>query len=125
VNPVRNPGVPTGSLSLYYNTGTYEIFSGPQPSTSDYRVKENIRQLDDTINVDNLNPLKYYNTVFNREEIGLIAHELQEIYPFLVTGEKNGDELQSIHYNSLIGILVKELQDLKPRLEKLEKRLDL
>ena len=82
-------------------------------------------KLDDTINVDSLNPLKYYNTVFNRDEIGLIAHELQEIYPFLVTGEKDGDELQSIHYNSLIGILVKELQDLKPRLEKLEKRFNL
>ena len=126
VSPVTTyTSVPSTASNLYYNRTTYEIFAGPSPSSSDYRVKDNIMKLDDTINVDSLNPLKYYNTVFNREEIGLIAHELQEIYPFLVTGEKDGHELQTINYNSLIGILVKELQDLKPRLEKLEKRFNL
>ena len=100
VTPVTNyTTMPSNSNSLYYNNTTYEIFTGPSSGTSDYRVKENIMKLDDTINVDRLNPLKYYNTVFNREEIGLLAHELQEIYPYLVTGEKNGHELQTINHN--------------------------
>jgi hypothetical protein len=45
--------------------------------------------------------------------LGVIAHELQEEYPFMVTGEKDGDETQSVNYIYLIGILIKEIQDLK------------
>ena len=40
-------------------------------------------------------------------EIGLIAHEIQEIYPFLVYGIKDGKEMQSVNYIGLIGILIK------------------
>jgi hypothetical protein len=35
------------------------------------------------------------------------------VYPFLVTGEKDGENLQSVNYNGIIGILIKEIQDLK------------
>jgi hypothetical protein len=45
--------------------------------------------------------------------MGLIAHELQEEFPFLVTGEKDGDEHQSVNYNGLIALLIKEVQELK------------
>ena len=47
----------------------------------------------------------FYNTKTNKDDIGLLAHELQEIYPFLVTGEKDGDNLQSVNYIGLIPIL--------------------
>jgi gliding-associated putative ABC transporter substrate-binding component GldG len=42
------------------------------------------------------------------------------IYPDLVKGEKDGEEYQRVYYNGLIGILVKEVQDLKRRLAALE-----
>jgi hypothetical protein len=45
--------------------------------------------------------------------MGFIAHEVQEIFPFLVNGEKDGKELQSINYTGFISLLVKEVQDLK------------
>jgi hypothetical protein len=45
--------------------------------------------------------------------MGLIAHELQEVYPFLVNGEKDGANHQSINYTSLIALLIKEIQELK------------
>jgi hypothetical protein len=50
----------------------------------------------------------------------LIAHELQSVYPYLVTGEKDGPEYQRVHYNGLIGVLVKEVHDLKRRVVALE-----
>jgi hypothetical protein len=53
--------------------------------------------------------------------MGLIAHELQEIYPFLVNGEKDGAKHQSINYNSLIALLIKEIQELKEKVKQLEK----
>lgn len=84
--------------------------------TSDYRIKENVLSLNDTYNVDNLRPVTYLNTKSCKQDIGLIAHELQEIYPELVTGEKDGEEIQSVNYIGLIPILIKEIQDLKKKL---------
>ena len=86
-------------------------------ATSDYRIKENIQLLNDTYNIDNLKPSTYFNTKSGKQDIGLIAHELQEIYPELVTGEKDGKELQSINYIGLIPILIKEIQDLKKEIK--------
>ena len=83
--------------------------------TSDYRIKENIKNLGDSYNVNNLRVVNYFNNKTKTEDVGLIAHELQEHYPFLVTGEKDGDELQSINYIGIIGILIREIQILKEK----------
>ena len=89
-------------------------------ATSDYRIKNNIKPI--TYNVDNLKPVQYINKETKKEDIGLIAHELQEICPFLVTGEKDGEEYQSVNYIGLIGLLIKEIQDLKKRVAILEEK---
>jgi hypothetical protein len=52
--------------------------------------------------------------------MGFIAHEVQEVFPFLVAGEKDGPEIQSLNYNGLIAVLTKEIQDLKKRVKELE-----
>ena len=57
-----------------------------------------------------------------KQDIGLIAHELQEIYPELVNGEKDGEQFQSVNYIGLIPILIKEIQILKERVRMLEER---
>ena len=84
--------------------------------SSDYRIKENVTELNETDTVDAVVPIQYNNTLSGNHEFGLLAHELQEIYPDLVNGEKDGDEYQRVNYNGLIGVLVKEVQDLKQRL---------
>ena len=91
-------------------------------ATSDYRIKENILNLKNKSNftVDNLRPITYTNKLSGNQDIGLIAHELQEHYPFLVSGEKDGTENQSVNYIGLIGILIKEIQELKEKVKTLE-----
>ena len=84
--------------------------------SSDYRIKQNVTELNENDTVDALMPIQYNNTMSGNHEFGLLAHELQEIYPDLVNGEKDGDEYQQVYYNGLIGVLVKEVQDLKQRL---------
>ena len=91
-------------------------------STSDYRIKNNITELNETDTVDALVPIQYNNTKSGNHEFGLLAHELQEVYPDLVVGEKDGAEYQRVHYNGLIGVLVKEIQGLKQRLAVLNNR---
>ena len=52
--------------------------------------------------------------------MGLLAHEAQEIFPRLASGEKDGQSIQSINYNGVTPALVKEFQVLKQRIQALE-----
>ncbi len=103
------------------------IFSGQVlatsfQSSSDYRLKNNIKQIDNNYSVDNLNPVEY--DMDNKHNIGFIAHEVQEYYPFLVDGEKDGEMTQSINYNGFIGLLVKEIQELKKEIKDLKQKIN-
>jgi len=93
-------------------------FVGGTQITSDYRIKEDIKELDETYNIDNIHVVKYYNKNTKKKEIGVIAHELEENYPYLVNGEKDGSNLQSVNYIGIIGLLIKEIQILKQKLNK-------
>ena len=110
----------TGDLSVsgdisgngdLFITGSVEASS--YNATSDYRIKDNVRNLDDGDTISNLRPVKYMNKLSNKNDFGLIAHELQLEYPDLVSGIKDGTEYQSVNYTGLISILIKEIQDLK------------
>ena len=81
--------------------------------TSDYRIKDVIEPLNSSYSVSNLKPIKYLNNITKREDIGFLAHEVQDVFPCLVTGEKDGDKNQTINYIGLIGVLVQEIQQLK------------
>jgi hypothetical protein len=74
--------------------------------------------------VDNLRPVIYTNKLSGKQDIGLIAHELQEYYPFLVKGEKDGEENQSVNYNAVIGILIKEIQVLNKNYTQLKLQME-
>ena len=76
--------------------------------------------MDETFTVKYLNPVAYDNTLTKSKDIGLIAHELQEYYPELVTGQKDGPEYQRINYIGLIPILINEIKNLEKRVKKLE-----
>ena len=88
--------------------------------TSDYRIKEDVQNLADSFVLDSLRPVTYKNKITQKQDIGLIAHEVQEQIPFIVDGEKDADDLQKINYIALIPILIKEIKDLKNRIKVLE-----
>jgi hypothetical protein len=90
------------------------VYANNVALTSDYRIKENVRSLDNIkFQVDYLNPVTFINKQTKKHDIGLIAHELQEIYPELVSGEKDGPETQTVNYIGLIPILINEIKNLK------------
>ena len=68
-------------------------------------------------------PVHYTNIVTHKHDIGFLAHELQNEFPYLVSGEEDGPETQALNYQGLIGVLVKEIQELKKRVLFLEKRV--
>jgi hypothetical protein len=57
--------------------------------------------------------VQYNNKSDDSKHFGVIAHELAEIYPELVDGEKNGEIMQSVSYLELIPICINEIQLLK------------
>ena len=61
-----------------------------------------------------LKPVCYHNLKTGLFDFGLIAHEVQEIFPSLVNGNKDDEkQLQTVNYVSLIPILIAEIQELK------------
>jgi len=112
-------GSPSTSFALNV---TGNVQAGKFSASSDYRIKENVEPLDGTFTVDVLKPVSYKNTLTKAPDIGFIAHEVQEHYPYLVSGEKDGKDMQSLNYIGLIGILTKEIQDLKKRVSELENK---
>jgi hypothetical protein len=55
--------------------------------------------------------------------MGVIAHELQEHFPALVFGEKDGEINQSVNYNGLVALLIKEVQDLKKEIKEMKSNM--
>ena len=123
-------GGPTGGGGSGYGLqkisliATNYIIASGYGQTSDYRIKENVQDLDDTFNVDNLRPVSYLNTSTYCNDIGFIADEVQNVYPQLVNGIKDEELLQSVNYNGLIGVLVKEIQRLKTTVTKLSAQVE-
>ena len=111
------------STSGYANIGgalnvTGSVTAASFITPSDYRIKENVKSLRETAyTIDNLNPVHYFNTLTKKDDFGFIAHELQEQYPFLVTGEKDGEKNQAVNYLALISLLTNEIQQLKQQVK--------
>jgi len=91
-------------------------------TSSDYRLKENEVSISDGI--DRLKQLQPYRFNFiadpNKTVDGFFAHEVQDIVPEAITGEKDGEEMQGIDQSKLVPLLVAAVQELTTRLEALE-----
>ena len=67
--------------------------------------------------------MKYKQTQTGKNDIGFLAHELQEHYPELVEGEKDGEKMQSVNYSGLLPILINEVQQLKKQIAETRARI--
>jgi hypothetical protein len=106
-------------------TASGQIEANSFNALSDYRIKKNVEPIVlNEYNLDNLKPVVYTLNSSGQKCIGFIAHEIQEHYPFLVTGTKDGPETQSVNYIGLIGVLTKEVQELKQENVNLKQRLE-
>tara|TARA_R110002020_G_scaffold464623_3_gene685459 strand:- start:1872 stop:3803 length:1932 start_codon:yes stop_codon:yes gene_type:complete len=115
----------SGDFKIHYNALTIATIG----STSDYRLKENVTPLANSLDQIKLMRPVTYNHKKDESLIikqGFIAHEMQEIIPSIVSGEKDaateeGEIIpQSIYYAGLTPILVKAVQELTARIEALE-----
>lgn len=89
-------------------------------SVSDYRLKEDLQEIN---GLEKINSIKIYNYKWkntNNRMDGVLAHELQEVLPYAVSGEKDAEQMQSVDYSKLVPITIKAIQQLDDRLTALE-----
>jgi hypothetical protein len=117
----------SGSPIVFYNSsGAVSGYIGQSASTvayntsSDYRLKENVLPLTSGLTtISALKPVKHDWKIDGSHGEGFIAHELQEVIPHAVTGEKdaiNKDgsiKPQGVDYSKIVVHLVAALQELK------------
>ena len=102
-------------------------------SVSDYRLKENVVPVENGIDrLMQLKPSKFNWIETGNEAEGFIAHELQEIFPDAVTGEKDETyestgniKPQSVDYGRITPLLVKALQEQQTLIESLKSRIEI
>lgn len=86
-------------------------------STSDISLKENIRTLENPIKkVMQLNGVSFDWKESGSSSIGVIAQELEEVFPELV---KTG-EIKTVNYNGLIGVLIEVVKEQQKQIEELK-----
>jgi hypothetical protein len=81
-------------------------------TSSDYRLKQDFKSIN---GLDLINKINVYNYEWKSDKTrmdGVIAHELQEVLPYAVTGVKDGKEMQGVDYSKLVPVLVKAIQEL-------------
>jgi len=107
--------IAVGSSSTAYNT------------SSDYRLKENVETLKDGLSrLAQLKPVQFTWTTDGALSEGFIAHEVDEVFPDAVTGEKDAvDEegniaAQQMDYGRITPLLVKAIQEQQEQIEELK-----
>lgn len=109
----RRSGTNVGNISVSFSGTSYN-------TTSDYRLKENIAPMTGALaKVTQLKPCTYIWKSTGKEGQGFIAHELAEVVPDCVSGEKDtvdkdgNPEYQGVDTSFLVATLTAAIQELK------------
>jgi len=110
-----------GSIVANSSSTTYN-------TTSDYRLKEDLKDFN---GLEKVSAIKVYDFKWKSNEErtnGVLAHELAEVLPYAVHGEKDAIGLddkpsyQGVDYSKIVPSLVKAIQELTARVQELENK---
>ena len=120
---------PDASYDLKINGDAFSI--GGTWGGSDLKWKKNISDLNNVLkDVNKLKPVSYDWKVdeypemnfSNRKQIGLIAQELEKVFPELVKTDEKGNK--AISYEKLSVILLKSIQEQQQQIDDLKKEIE-
>ena len=125
-----NRGSDNGNIALFYrsavNVGNISVTASATSynSGSDYRLKNDIQPLTNALEkVALLKPSKWTWKADNTYGDGFVAHELAEVCPHAVTGEKDAVDAdgniipQSVDTSFLVATLTAAIQELNAKVE--------
>ena len=91
-------------------------------TSSDYRLKEDYKDFDGLSMIDKINVYDFAWKKDKSRAYGVKAHELEEVLPQAVNGEKDAAEMQQVDYSKLVPVLLKSIQELKKEIEILKNK---
>ena len=106
----------TGTGGSITSNGVLVAFN----TTSDYRLKQDFKDYNGLDLVSRINTYDYEWKFDKSRMYGVMAHELQEVLPYAVLGEKDAEQMQQVDYSKIVPILVKAIQELKAEIENLK-----
>ena len=86
-------------------------------TTSDYRLKEDLKEIN---GLEKISAMKVYNYKWKNNDLrmdGMLAHELSNVLPYAVTGDKDALDKdgnidpQGVDYSKIVPVLVKAIQE--------------
>jgi len=111
-----------GAVGKIQTNGTATLFT----TSSDYRLKEDLQNFNGLEKVSNIKVYDFKWKTNGRRSYGVMAHELQEVLPQAVGGEKNAIKengeinTQTVDYSKIVPLLVKSIQELKAEVDLLK-----
>ena len=119
---IKNGGTVVGSIS---HNGTNTAYN----TSSDYRLKHSVQPMSGALaKIAQLKPVTYKWNADNSDSEGFIAHELAEVFPGAVTGEKDALKEdgsinpQGIDTSFLVATLTAAIQELNAKVTALENK---
>ena len=112
----NSSGSEYGSIKI---TGAATSFN----TSSDKRLKENIRDADDAGDKIDAIKIRQFDWLESGEhqDYGFVAQELLPVAPEAVTKGHTEDDMMGVDYSKLVPTLIKEIQSLRRRVKELEK----
>jgi hypothetical protein len=117
----RTSDIERGSISISGATTSYN-------TSSDYRLKEDFKEVK---GLEKVQAIKVYDYKWKANESrmdGVKAHELAEVLPYAVYGEKDevdedgNDKMQGVDYSKLVPIMIAAIQELKAEIDLLKNK---
>jgi len=117
--------VQNGAVELYHSgskkietTSSGVTVTGTVTETSDIAYKSDIKPITNTLDkIQQITGYKYKLDNASIDSMGVIAQDVEKVYPELVHGDEGNKTLQ---YSGLIGVLVEAVKDLSAKVKKLE-----
>ena len=117
-----NQAPKTDASALTYNASTGQLTAVDLNATSDINLKKDIEVITDATDlIKQLNGVRFTWKVNDRKSLGVIAQEVEELFPELIS-ERTDTGTKSVNYNGLVGVLIEAVKELSERVEKLEKK---
>ena len=117
--------LPNAEVSLFHNgskkfetTSSGITVTGTVTETSDIAFKSDIEPITNTLDkLQQITGYKYKLDNASIDSMGVIAQDVEKVFPELVHGDEGGKTLQ---YSGLIGVLVEAVKDLSAKVKALE-----
>ena len=110
------------ALTLDMSAAGAATFNNDVTAFSDARLKDNVETITDAL--DKVNSMR--GVTFTRNDnndlpgTGVIAQEMQEVFPVVVKENDDEDKTLSVSYGNLVGVLIESIKELSDKVDTLQ-----